>query len=295
MKIALLNMMPDAALKATDRQYSRLLKDPQYETLIRFTFDGIARNEKTAEYIEKNYVSFQEIKSLNPTALIITGANVSDPCLGNQVFWNPLQEVMSWSETHVQSTLCSCLSSHAVMQFRYNQKRGHLPEKIWGVFDHQVVGRNQWLTNNLPERIPVPQSRFNEVSASQFQAANIQVLVESATAGVHLAASSDLSLVLMQGHPEYDAVSLLKEYKREVKLFVLGVREDFPPLPRNILSEEGKAVAHEYRDTVLGGKNTQDLVPEFPETILTSQLSHSWALAAQQVFSNWLKFLESLE
>ena len=63
----------------------------------------------------------------------------------------------------------------------------------------------------------MPHSRFNEIDRAQFEAAGLRVLVESEEAGVHLAVSEDgFRLVFFQGHPEYDTISLLKEYKREV-------------------------------------------------------------------------------
>ena len=37
----------------------------------------------------------------------------------------------------------------------------------------------------------------------------------------------------LQGHPEYDAVSLLKEYKRELALWFDGTLEALPPYPAN--------------------------------------------------------------
>ena len=70
-------------------------------------------------------------------------------------------------------------------------------------------------------RFDVPHSRFNAVTPQQFAEAGLNVLVESDEIGVHLAASDDgLRLVFFQGHPEYDANSLLKEYKREVLRFM---------------------------------------------------------------------------
>jgi homoserine O-succinyltransferase len=47
--------------------------------------------------------------------------------------------------------------------------------------------------------------------------------VASAQVGVHMAVSPDqFRAVYTQGHPEYDANSLLKEYKREVFRFLNG-------------------------------------------------------------------------
>ncbi len=292
MNIALLNMMPDAALKATDRQFSCLLQGSGNIHLHPFTFPEIPRNEKAAAYINETYLSETQIKALPLDAIIITGANVSNPRMETQPFWKPLQKTMAWARDNTRSTLCSCLSSHAVMQFRFDQMRSALSSKVWGVFEHQVVSSNHALAAELPAVVPVPQSRFNEVTAAQFRESGLDVIIASPTAGVHLAANHDGSLVLMQGHPEYDEVSLLKEYKREVRLFTQGRRQDYPPIPDAILDQVGIDLLGSHRLSVMeaqGKRKAPSELLEFPEVQVEPYLTNQWHSSAKQVFTNWLK------
>ncbi len=294
MNIALLNMMSDAALKATDRQFSRLLQGPGNIHLHPFTFPEITRNEKAAAYINETYRSEAQIKALHLDAIIITGANVSNPNMETQPFWKPLQKTMAWARDNTRSTLCSCLSSHAVMQFRFDQMRCALPSKVWGVFEHQVVSPDHALAAELPAVVPVPQSRFNEVTAAQFEKASLEVIIASPTAGVHLAANHEGSLVLMQGHPEYDEVSLLKEYKREVRLFAQGRRQEYPPIPEAILDQIGVDMLGSHRLSVMEALATNKAPSElweFPEAQVEPYLTNQWHSSAKQVFTNWLKTL----
>ena len=63
---------------------------------------------------------------------------------------------------------------------------------------------------------------------SQFDEANIKVLAASKV-GVHLAVGPDLfRIVFFQGHPEYDSISLLKELKREIAIYLEGGRSGLP-------------------------------------------------------------------
>jgi len=291
MNIALLNMMPDAALKATDRQFLRLLSGHDDVSLFRYTYPEISRSKKALEYVEQAYQSEDEIRVMNPDAVIITGANVSDPRLEIQSFWKPLQETMAWTNDTGCPVLCSCLSSHAVMQFWYGERRLALPQKIWGVFEHEVVAGDHVLATGLPAVVPVPQSRFNEITVTQFQAAGFDVIIADSTAGVHLAANKDNSLVLMQGHPEYDDVSLLKEYKREVGLFVDGLRDDYPPMPEFILEPEGLGILETHQQSIekasVGGGASKKTM-KFPELEVKPFLTHQWNDSAKQVFDNWL-------
>lgn len=276
--IALLNMMPDAALQATDRQFTRLLAARPDAVLHPFTYPEIARAPEAAAYLEGRYRPEEQIRALAPAALIITGANISDPRLERQVFWEPLQATLAWSLAHTRSTLCSCLASHAVLQFRYGQRRSALPQKLWGVFTHQVRRPDHPLVRGLPARVPVPQSRFNQVTEAQFARAGLQVLIASNSAGVHLAVGEEGRLILMQGHPEYDDVSLLKEYKREVRRHARGLRDDFPPLPHGMLDAAGEALLREK------GK-------AFTEEQVKAHLHENWRPAAEQVFAEWLASL----
>ncbi len=291
MKIALLTMMPDAALKATDRQFTELLPGAELSV---FTFPEIARSEKAAAYISENYQTEEQIREWGPDALVITGANVSDPDLEIQAFWEPLKKTMEWAQKNTRSTLCSCLASHAVMQFRYHKKRKPLPKKIWGVYDHRTIMPEHPLAADLTALVPVPQSRYNEVTAGQFKDAKLDVILIHTHARVHLAANKSNSLVFMQGHPEYDGVSLLKEYKREVGLFTSGEREDYPPIPDNIMDGAGLEILMDHGKLVAEAKSAGETAPDFPEQQASEHLHESWKPAAKQVFANWMQLVKQL-
>ncbi|MES9859771.1 MAG: homoserine O-succinyltransferase, partial [Candidatus Thiodiazotropha sp. 4PDIVS1] len=211
--IGLLNMMPDAAIEATERQFFRLVGEanPIAQFFIHpFTLDILPRGDKANEHIATYYESFEQIKESGLDALIITGANVTHPNLSQEDFWGPLTEVVDWAHKNVTSVLCSCLATHAVVQSNHGKQRTHMGDKLWGVFSHRVQDSKHPLVNDVNTRFDVPHSRFNQISREQFNQAGLKVLVESEEAGVHLAVSSDgIRVVYFQGHPEYDTISLL--------------------------------------------------------------------------------------
>ncbi|MDA8095213.1 MAG: homoserine O-succinyltransferase [Betaproteobacteria bacterium] len=290
--IGLLNMMPDAALAATERQFFRLVGESNQIAqfyMHPFTLDALSRGPEGAAHVARYYETFEEIKAQGLDGLIITGANVSQPDLSLEPFWEPLSEVVDWAYRNVTSTLCSCLTTHAVMQFRYGQKRRSLGAKRWGVFPHRVVDHHHPLVTGVNTRFDVPHSRFNDISRQQFEAAGVRILVESPQAGVHLAVSEDLfRLVLFQGHPEYDTISLLKEYKREVLRFTHGMRRDYPPFPENYFDMTIEAVLEEYRDQLLAAAAAGRPLPEMPEAIISERLDNTWHDTAEAVLSNWV-------
>ncbi len=290
--VGLLNMMPDAALAATERQFFRLVGEANQIAqfyMHPFTLPQIPRGEKARQHIERYYDTFDQLRREGLDALIITGANVIHPELEREPFWEPLIEVIDWALENVTSVLCSCLATHAVMQFRYGQKRRYMGSKRWGVFRHQVTSARHPLVCDINTRFDVPHSRFNDISREQFEQAGLTVLAESPEVGVHLAVSEDqLRVVFFQGHPEYDTISLLKEYKREVIRYFTGDRDDYPPFPAHYFRPQVKSIFREYAGRLQRAMRRGEPMPEFPEALVAARLDNTWHDTAEAVMNNWI-------
>jgi homoserine O-succinyltransferase len=283
--IGLLNIMPDKALEATERQFFRLVgqsnKIAQF-FIHPFSLETLDRGEEAKQHIKKYYQSFEEIKAQGLDALIITGANVSQANLEKEPFYSALSEVIDWAYDNVTSTLCSCLATHAVLQARYGQKRQAMKKKCWGVFSHKVI-KTHPLVSGMNTVFDVPHSRFNEITKQQFETAGLSVLVSSEQ-GVHLAVSEDLfRLVFFQGHPEYDTISLLKEYKREFILYANS--NDELQCPENYFNIYVKAILNEFLENFKAKKVT---IAEFPEQLIAKELDNSWRDSALALMNNWV-------
>jgi len=249
----------------------------------------LPRDVRGRAHVDKHYETFEQIKAAGLDALIITGANVQGTELAVQPFWDPLIEVIDWAHANVTSTLCSCLATHAVLQFRYGQKRRPLGFKRWGVHSHRLVDRRHPLVMGVNTRFDVPHSRFNQIDRRQFEAAKLRVLAESEEAGVHLAVSEDgFRLVFFQGHPEYDSISLLKEYKREVLQYAAGKRGDYPPFPEHYFSLQVQAILDEYRDALEAARHSGQPLPELPEELILPHIDNTWHDTAEAILNNWI-------
>ncbi len=290
--IGLLNMMPDSALAATERQFFRLVGACNQIVQFHvhpFTIEGLDRSPEAQDYIERHYQPFEKIKQDGLDALIISGANITQPTLPQESFWKPLTEVFLWAKENVTSTLCSCLATHALIEYCHNIERTHLGEKRWGVFTHQVVNRKHPLVADINTRFDVPHSRFNELFNHDMVAAHLKVLVESKRAGVHLAVSPDgFRVVFFQGHPEYDSISLLKEYKREVLRYFNAELQDYPPYPENYFNALAIEILETYKQQVILAREDNRELQDFPEDSIIEQLDITWRDTAKAVFNNWL-------
>ncbi|MEK7840016.1 MAG: homoserine O-succinyltransferase [Pseudomonadota bacterium] len=290
--IGLLNMMPDAALAATERQFFRLVGESNAIAqfyMHPFTLKELKRGAEGQAHVDRYYETFDAIQKQGLDALIVTGANVTQPDLSRESFWKPLNAVIDWAYENVTSTLCSCLATHAVLQMRHGQKRRPMGFKRWGVYPHCVVERRHPLVADVNTRFDVPHSRYNDISREQFEAAGLHVLVESEIAGVHLAVSEDwFRMVFFQGHPEYDTVSLLKEYKREIERFVRGERVDYPPYVENYFTLQNRAILAEYRERLIAAKQRGAPIPELPEALVSQTIDNTWHDTAEAVIDNWI-------
>ncbi len=293
--IGILNMMPDTALEATERQFMRLVgacnQIAQFHIHL-FTIEGLKRSDKTQKHIEQYYETFEKIKHDGLDALIISGANVTHPNLEQEPFWQPLTEVFDWAKKNVTSTLCSCLATHALIQYCYGIKRTALNHKCWGVFSHTVINRALPIHPLIAEsntRFDVPHSRFNEILETDMLKKGIKVLVTSEATGVHLAVSQDgFRIVYFQGHPEYDDISLLKEYKREVLRFFEDQRKDYPPYPKHFFCKKAVEILEPYQAQVILAKQQLGSLPKFPEQTLLPYVDNTWRDTAKAIFNNWL-------
>ena len=296
--IGLLNMMPDAALTATEFQFIRLVGASNQIAqfyVYPFSIPELNRGPEASEHISQHYFDFADLREQGLDALIITGANVANPSLDEEPFWDPLIEIVRWAEKSVASILCSCLATHALVKFNHGIERRRLPKKKWGVYSHKIHHPEHPLTWEINTRFDAPHSRYNDISKEQFEQAGLTVLVDSEEAGAHLAVSPDqFRIVYFQGHPEYDAISLLKEYKREVSRYLSNERDDAPGFPENYFSEEAGKIASQYLQRALEAKANDDALPEFPESELHTFVDNTWGDTGKAIVNNWLGLVYQL-
>jgi homoserine O-succinyltransferase len=292
LRVGFLNMMPDSALEATERQFIRLVGGSNRIAqffVYPFTLPGLQRGAEALEYIDRYYSKFEDLQETGLDALIITGANVTNPALETEPFWDPLMEVISWAQENVASTLCSCLATHAVLKHFHGIARQPLPEKCWGVYGHRVASPRHPLLREINTRFDVPHSRHNDISREQLERENLSVLVESEEGGVHMAVSPDqFRIIYFQGHPEYDTNSLLKEYKREVLRYLNGMVHKAPAFPAHYFPGKAAAIAERFVQQAEQALWNDQPLPDFLEMEIGPELDNTWGDTARAIIANWL-------
>ncbi len=296
--IGLLNMMPDTAVEATERQFLRLLGECNRIAQFYvhpFTVRGMQREGAAAEHVERYYERFEDVRRDGLDALIITGANPREPDITRESFWDGMMEVMDWAREQVCSTIMSCLATHAALKRYHGVDRRALGFKRWGVYSHRVVEPTHPLVNDINTRFDTCHSRFNDVPGDIMRATGSHVLVESEECGVLLATSPDgLRFIYLQGHPEYDRVSLLKEYKREIANYTGGLRNDYPPFPDNYFPAAARQTLLRYREQVVREFENGRAPPPFPEEQVLSSVDNTWTDTGKAIFNNWMGLVYQL-
>ncbi len=291
--VGLLNLMPDAALRATDLQFVRQVSAAAGEfdvAVLPFTVAAESRGEEARGHIAAHYSDFETVATDGVDALIVTGANPAQHNLEREVFWDGLGDVLDWASKETRSVLCSCLATHAVLERYRETVRTRLPQKRWGVYDHQRRGEHP-LLDGLGESVEAPHSHWYDVTRAEMESAGLTVLLESEQAGVHMAVDEDDFYVFFQGHPEYDPVSLLKEYRRELGRYYRGERDDYPPVPEHYFDERGLSLIAGYRPILEEAKRTQTQPPGLSEAETIPTGVGAWVDQGQIIYRNWLRRL----
>ena len=289
--IGLLNLMPDAAFQATERQFVSMLSSNN-EFLIHLYPTSVTtekRSERFKSYIRENYNDIKEFQQRKYDGLIISGANPSQQDMTQEHFWNPLIEVFEWAESNASSVLCSCLATHAIMKAKYGIERQIRDEKAWGIFQHQLAEEGHQLIRGLEDNFDGPHSHYYDFPIKAIESTDLKVLASNDFAGLYLASSEEGKLVLFQGHPEYSKNSLLKEFQREINNFVSGKRDDYPSLPNNYFSDSKIKELNEIKQNILSSPKEISLSDE-----IISDIDSNWQSSGEVIYNNWLESLTKI-
>ncbi len=256
LKIGILNLMPTKI--ATETQLLRLLSNTPLQVEIELiqTATHISKNT-AAEHLLKFYKTFDEIQNERFDGFIITGAPVEQLPFEEVDYWPELCAFLEWSKKHVYSTLHICWGAQAALYYHYGIPKYPLPQKMFGVFEHQTLEPKHPLVRGFDELFFAPHSRHTTVRQEDIAACpQLKLLAASAEAGAYLIAGESGRQFFVTGHSEYDRDTLAGEYFRDVK-------KNLPiEIPRHYFKNDDPAQEILYR----------------------------WRGHASLLFSNWLNY-----
>lgn len=293
-EIALINNMPDAALADTEFQFCELLSTAAGDIPVRIQLHSlpeICRSAPAQQHMHGRYLDIRDLLNNRFDAVIITGTEPRQPDLRQEAYWQTLVEVLDWAEQNTTSTILSCLAAHSSVLHSNGIERHLLDEKRFGVFDEKQVSQHT-LTADVPDVIRIPHSRWNELRESDLVAGGYVPLTKSKEAGVGLFAKQMRGslFVYVQGHPEYETQTLLKEYRRDIKRFLRHERETYPSLPHGYLNAEATKRMCNFREQALSNPQ-EDVLAAFPDSFVSKTLENGWHECGALIYRNWLRYV----
>ncbi|WP_330083008.1 homoserine O-acetyltransferase/O-succinyltransferase family protein [Methylocystis iwaonis] len=291
LEIAFVNNMPDQALAATRAQFERLVRAGAEGREIRwrcYTLPGLERSETARRYLARDHEGIEALYRRGADALIVSGCEPRAARLDHEPYWPQLQTLADWARTHTFSTLWSCLAAHAATLHLAGIERRRMPKKISGVFTFRRLGED-WTGERAGGAILTPHSRYNALDAEALARHGFKIAAWSPDVGVDMFWREEPSLfVFLQGHPEYEAETLLKEYRRDVLRYLSRERVDYPDQPENYFSAETSERLTQLRACVLRrieGQAEQALA----EILSPEKCARPWADDAARLYRAWIR------
>jgi homoserine O-succinyltransferase len=216
LKVAILNLMPTKI--ATETQLLRLLGNTslQVDITLLHSISHVSKNTPV-EHLSAFYQTWEEIKNERFDGMIITGAPVEDLDFSDVDYWDELCTIMEWSKSHVYSTMHICWGAQASLYYHYGIPKAALPEKCFGVFAHEASRQYVRLLRGFDDIFYCPHSRHTTIDRKDILACDkLDLVAESAEAGVAIVRAMNGRQVFITGHFEYDPLTLKGEYDRDV-------------------------------------------------------------------------------
>ena len=216
LEILILNLMP--IKEDTETQLLRALSNTPLQVDCTFLMVATHVSKNTSmSHLNKFYVTFQDIRHKRYDGMIITGAPVENLEFEEVNYWEELKMIMEWSKTHVTSTMHFCWGAQAGLYYHYGICKYPRKTKLSGIYEHRVLDRKVPLVRSFNDYFMAPHSRFTEVRREDIaKHPDLVILAESDEAGVFLVMSRDGRQIFVQGHPEYDRMTLNNEYYRDL-------------------------------------------------------------------------------
>ena len=289
--IGLVNNMGDAAIRATERQFGGLLQADDLDIRVRyFHLPQVPRSETARATFLTSYASVDELWDDPVDGLIVTGAEPRVPRLQDEPYWPMLTKLIDWAEGNTISTIWSCLAAHAAVLHLDGVARRPLPSKLFGLFDCVKACEHPMLAG-APAHWPVPHSRLNDLDREELAAHEYVVLSSSPLAGADTFCKPRGSLfVFFQGHLEYDAQTLLREYIRDITRFINGERDTYPNMPHAYFNETFSADFERIRARAVAEPRA-DILALIAETPVAKSLINTWRASATNIYKNWLHYI----
>ena len=240
--IGLVNNM-SSARATTERQFKRLLAAAGIDRDVRLQCFCAGEVGASA-----GYADIEDLFKTTLDGIIVTGAEPQSANLRGEPLWRAVVRLIDWAEDHGTPVIWSCLAAHAAVLCLDGIDRRPLAKKLSGVFPSEIVETWHPLMRGLESPCLTPHSRWNDLLEGDLRRAGYSILVKSDEAGVGVFGKTRRApFLFLQGHPEYEADTLLREFQRDARRLELRERGGPLSVPRHYFSAEAECYAESLR------------------------------------------------
>lgn len=292
-EIGLVNNMPDSALLATERQFMSLVRRGAEGRPVRmhlFSLPSVPRSAEARERMEGFYHDIESLSNWPLDALIVTGTEPKAADLADEPYWQEFGWLVDWAARNTVSTIWSCLAAHAAVQHLGGPRRKPMPAKCSGVFDCNIYADDALLTG-FARPLKVAHSRWNRLEPAELSQAGYRILTRSQDAGADIfTRNAGSNFVFLQGHPEYDVTSLMREYRRDVTRFLSGEGDRYPDIPAGYFPPETEDELRRLRQLAEEDRASVQ-VRDLPCLDPRPELAAEMAQTGSRLFRNWFDLI----
>jgi homoserine O-succinyltransferase/O-acetyltransferase len=290
--VGLVNNMSKAACRTTEMQFQHLLDLASRRQGVRvklLALPACAPSDQDGTLTCMPEPNLAALRESRLDGMIVTGSEPKADAITDEPMWPAMARLVDWANENTISTVWSCLAGHVAVYHMDGLSRQRLPTKLSGVFDCTKAS-DHYLVRDLPPRWTVPHSRHNGLDEATLTRKGYQVLSHSPRVGPDMVVKKNKSLfVILQGHPEYGAESLSREYWRDVRRFLTEQRESYPEIPESYFDQHTTTTLNALREQATRQRDPVLLAAR--DTTVNAVATPSWGEAAVSLYARWLSYL----
>lgn len=215
LKIGILNIMHDKL--RTRRRFEEIFAQSPFEVELTFFYPKTHYRNRSVPFevaAIAEPLDLERVKEFD--GFIITGSPIERFDFEEVTYIDEIRCLLAELDCNHVQQLYLCWGAMAAMNYFYGTKKKNLPEKIFGVFPHQINYQNGLLAG-INSGFLAPHARYEEMDKTQIEKnPDLRINAEDENGNLFLVtAPKNPERVFLFSHLEYDQPALLEEYQRE--------------------------------------------------------------------------------
>ncbi len=283
--IGLVNNMPPGAYHSMEAQFAGLLHEAAALTGVPVQLRCFATHAGMHGVCD----GLDSLWHQDLDAVIVTGIQPVATGITDEPIWPTLVKLVEWAASRTKASMWSCLAGQAAVYHLDGVARRRLPRKLSGVFRCEAAVETG-VMQGAPSHWLTPHSRYNVLDSGELERTGYRILSTGPGRGADIfeKQAGHSRFMILQGHPEYGADTLMREYRRDARQFLAGAGIA-PELPVGYFDAVTQIHATELHARILERQGGDVLAAL--DIVAASPPPAIWRDAAVRLYVRWLQLL----